>query len=36
MDDLTIGTLQEMIIQTVKECMDPEVLDLIYKLLCNL
>jgi hypothetical protein len=35
-DDLAIGTLHEMIIQAVQDCMDPEVLDLIYKLLGTL
>ena len=35
-DSLDIGALREMVIQAVKECMDPEVLDLILKILANI
>ena len=28
------GSLQDLIIQAVKECVDSDLLDLIYKLLC--
>lgn len=33
MEGPALTTLKEIIIQTVNECMDPEILDLVYKLL---
>ena len=36
MDDFTVDTLRALILKAVDECIDTEVLDLIYKLLCFL
>lgn len=33
MEDPAITTLKELIIQAVNNCIDPEILDLVYKLL---
>ena len=36
MDTSAINAMKEVIVQAVNECMDPEVLDLIFKLLSYL
>lgn len=36
MEDPTTIAAREMVIQAVKECIDPDVLNLVYKLLCFL
>ncbi len=36
MDESPIDALRELIVKTLEGCVDPDVLDLIYKLLCSL
>lgn len=36
MDESAMIAIRELITKAVNECMDPEILDLIYKLLCFL
>lgn len=34
MEDPCLTALREMIVKALNECMDPELLDLIFKMLC--